>query len=531
MEQSTNENLNNKENENLDISEFEIKNDDDDDNESQTETDEDNDKNDANKYVDPEIFWNPPDTNIGLDNGILFNSSEEFQDIADEENFDDYPDDFALLENAFSIDENWIEENKTQLYKIFYYDEILTEWKFDEKLFKEIEKNEYNDENPEVPIVFYLNSNEKDLIKVNSSLIKGVFPKLDDEQIYVYALYGGLFHYSSKDDDKESAKPLFLLLHVPEEKENLPNIRTIVFQITNFIALLCDVKIVIFDKQKHMKDQLLFITDINEITRNQIGNEYIIKTLMNDKIKNVKRSKSSDESDNDIVVQEDDFEEEEDDFEFYYKNLEEESSADQNKFQGLKIIYLIYDRTIQLVEVYNSIIDENHEDDQYFYQFSSITFEVFKHHYIDVNDSSTFSYFRKTLSDFIKNDDSVSNLLDTKKRFSCINTSEFSGLYLKLRLNSKSFLNELHNVINQRFDMIKANLKTKKSDYLLSLNILLKEIISFTPDLDIDFRNECNSIISSLAESFAKKNQKILIHELKKSSSSHLTNKYETFLE
>lgn len=115
IEQSTNENLNNKENENLDISEFEIKNDDDDDDESQTETDEDNDKNDANKYVDPEIFWNPPDTNIGLDNGILFNSSEEFQDIADEENFDDYPDDFALLENAFSIDENWIEENKTQL--------------------------------------------------------------------------------------------------------------------------------------------------------------------------------------------------------------------------------------------------------------------------------------------------------------------------------------------------------------------------------------------------------------------------------
>lgn len=79
------------------------------------------------------------------------------------------------------------------------------------------------------PLIFIMNSFEQDSITMISKLIDDSYPKIDenDDQIFVYRFCDkSLSNLNSnlgfRDETKDLTKPLFLLLHVPKSKQNLP---------------------------------------------------------------------------------------------------------------------------------------------------------------------------------------------------------------------------------------------------------------------------------------------------------------------
>ena len=106
----------------------------------------------------------------------------------------------------------------------------------------------------------------KDLknIAINLKLLIGEYPDLDDDQIYIYGL--GDRSFSSNIETNQMIKPIFLLLHVPEKMKKLPNISTIIFQIYSFLCFICDIEIVVLNKN-YYNDQIDIVKKINNISR------------------------------------------------------------------------------------------------------------------------------------------------------------------------------------------------------------------------------------------------------------------------
>lgn len=86
---------------------------------------------------------------------------------------------------------------------------------------------------------------------------------LDQDQIFIYAICDKSvsnlnFIIDFSDKMKSAIKPIFLLLHLPKNKQKLPNISVIVSQIFLFLSFICDLKIVVLNKKK-LIDQIEFI--------------------------------------------------------------------------------------------------------------------------------------------------------------------------------------------------------------------------------------------------------------------------------
>lgn len=158
-----------------------------------------------------------------------------------------------------------------KLYKFFIYDEQNNKW----------EKNSFSIhsflDDMKIPqlhintsLVLFSNSSEKDLITLNSKLINCLFPKINEcDDIFVYALFGkslALLKYNINFSDEMncSKKPIFLLLHVPENKMKLNHISTIINQIYYFLSIICDIEIVVLNKD-HCNSQISFIERIKNI--------------------------------------------------------------------------------------------------------------------------------------------------------------------------------------------------------------------------------------------------------------------------
>ncbi|KAK8887832.1 hypothetical protein M9Y10_038889 [Tritrichomonas musculus] len=64
----------------------------------------------------------------------------------------------------------------TKLYKFLFFDETKLEWVFDSDLFNNFASDKkINIESSRTPLIFYFNSNEDDLVKINSHFIMGLF--------------------------------------------------------------------------------------------------------------------------------------------------------------------------------------------------------------------------------------------------------------------------------------------------------------------------------------------------------------------
>lgn len=141
------------------------------------------------------------------------------------------------------------------------------------------------------------------------------------------------------DKVKASIKPLFLLLHVPESKENNPKIKIIVHQIYSFLSLICDIKIMILN-QNYYNEQIEFMKNIIKINQ-----QYQKESNSSDNSNNdlFSESISSSDENNEEEEEVENNEEEEEDFEFASKVICKDS----------KIIFLINDASISLIKKLN----------------------------------------------------------------------------------------------------------------------------------------------------------------------------------
>lgn len=227
---------------------------------------------------------------------------------------------------------------QSKLYKIFYFNENRNEWIFDKNSFEQFSNDKkITVEFANTPLVCFIDSNEKDLISINSHFINGNYPNLNEIQeenkessqkleqykskiekkqlkinekeeinsevpeneiehasneIFVYALCDkplSMLNYEVDFNDKRksSIKPIFLLLHVPKEKEKHPNIKTIIIQIYTFLSLICDIRIAVLDKYFY------------EI---QVQNALQILKLIDENIKKLIENKKIDENDEESEI-------------------------------------------------------------------------------------------------------------------------------------------------------------------------------------------------------------------------------------
>lgn len=119
-----------------------------------------------------------------------------------------------------------------------------------------------NTDSLKTPVVLFLNSIEEELKSIISKLISRPYPddKEDIKRNYVYAFCDrdlSMMNYQIDSNSNESTniKPIFLLLHVPQSRENDKEINKIVAQIYSFLQYISDVKIVILN-QKYYTDQI-----------------------------------------------------------------------------------------------------------------------------------------------------------------------------------------------------------------------------------------------------------------------------------
>lgn len=152
-------------------------------------------------------------------------------------------------------------ENKnSELYKLFQYDEESNVWvKKDVYINKLIVEKYFNKSDRQTVLVLFLDSYENDVQLISSEMINSKLPIFDDQNIYVYALCDKqlkYFQYYINDSQKyPNCYPIFLSLHVPKEKQNLPNISEIVFSIYFYLSIICDINIIILNKE-HYNDQI-----------------------------------------------------------------------------------------------------------------------------------------------------------------------------------------------------------------------------------------------------------------------------------
>ena len=413
-----------------------------------------------NKNESPESFWNPSSNTYKLDNGILCY-------------------DIHARPQVFKFD-NGICDKEVKLYKIFYFDEKNFNWKFDSKIFDEIKKDFYHGKDQRVPIVLYMNSNENDLISMNYHFINGKFPDLsskDKTKIFIYGIVGDLFFkyltFDFNDPTDEIIKPLFLLLHVPKEKQNLPDIHRIVFQIYSFLSLKSDVNITLFSFLNHFDDQKQFIINHKFITECQ---------STNDKLKYLQHSLSQLKEEN-----------QKDDENEYFNNYNENP----------KFIYLKDDFK------HSKFMDDS---------ISTHVYGDVKTIDIAVNEYDTYFEFQQTLGDLFYSSP-ISLLSETKQRFSNIQTSTISGLYLEMKLNSDSY--NLKQIIQNRIQMIKSVYQQNETNINI-LYLLINEILLYTPEFDIVFRNRCSSFILDIFNELFQNIEQILANQLREISEEHI---------
>lgn len=211
-------------------------------------------ENDELHYKDPNEFWNPDYylEMFGSNNGLLY-----YKISGVIQHHIDIDDDEAVSYGILNNDE------EHESYGIFYYDEEQSQWLFDEIVFNSFIEKHYQNDDKNIPIISYIDSIENDVILMNSKYCSYPYSKSKQNKIIVYATYGDLVEVNDKQ------KPIFLYLHIPEEKNNLANLITIVFQMYVFLAYVSDINIILLQHEAFIDDQIEFIESIKNIIKGQ----------------------------------------------------------------------------------------------------------------------------------------------------------------------------------------------------------------------------------------------------------------------
>ena len=223
-------------------------------------------------------FWNTIDNSYDFNGSIIFNKEDEAKDDSFQrfnELLSFKKDDLSMKKKMSKKSNLSIKENeRTKLYKLFYYDKELLSWDFYDESFtdflsyvKEINTNSI----VKYPIVFVMNSLEEDTTIFASKLLKKKLPDIpDDNSIYIYGICDdNLFDltlYSKKIKNKDIFRPIFLFLHMPTKStsKKIPNIKKIIYQIYIFLSFISDINIIILNPS-YAVNQMKLINNIYKI--------------------------------------------------------------------------------------------------------------------------------------------------------------------------------------------------------------------------------------------------------------------------
>lgn len=467
-------------------------------------------KHSSIEYQTPEKYWNTIDDMYTIDNGILFkNQSEQEIWISNIKNYTKNVELNTSNKSEANLFNSIPKENsKLKLYKLFVYNEKVGKWEKNTKGINELVKDKLLDKlNPKLSFILFLNSFENDLVSLNSNLISFTFPHLSDDDIYIYALLDkplSLLEYeiTFSSQEKQTIKPLFLLLHVPNREIN--NINSIILKIYHFLSIISDVEIVILNK-KYYNDQINLIKKLNNLKRSYSDAVKIKKNSTNeiDLLKSVSK-----------INEDTDFSSDGDEFE---NNEEQEEDLNDHLYDLIN--FNIFEKKHELILLFNddcvqSDILKNMNENAFFDSFQQLNDLHYHACYININMPVTYRCFLTSLNEAaLKNN---SSFRDSFCNFDFIQISDLTNSYVKVKSRNK-WKPKLKKLIHERFRQLKQNNLDGLND--LSLTIKLnKELIKIRPSIDIEFTQECNLILDDIRNRIIKKNEDIFIQELKQSS-------------
>ena len=329
---------------------------------------------------------------------------------------------------------------KTKLYKFFHFNEITSKWEIDSQMISSFFKEKlYHQNDIKTPLILFSHSYEKDVITLNSKLIFNLYPELDETDIYVYGICErslSLLQYNiNLSNELMKNKPIFLLLHVPENKTNIKNINTILFKIYYFLSIICDVEVIILNKEYYSNQ----ISNINSI--NNIKVSYS-KTK-------IKKSLNESEFEN---------------FDFDFDDLEEKQEVNHKKLNDInkvlenfdvnvfmnecKLILLVNDESVQ------GDITETTDGELFKNIRNQISPKLCHIHYINISNVETYRCFLTSLKELsLGAQYSYQEILNN---FKLNPISNISSMYINLK-SQKEWKRKLNEVIKDRFEQMSSN--------------------------------------------------------------------------
>ncbi|KAK8883631.1 hypothetical protein M9Y10_042726 [Tritrichomonas musculus] len=482
--------------------------------------------NDDNEYKD--IF-----NNYIFENGILYkNTKNQFLSF---DLFNKKERKSSLKPNIEKIikSENGIDyvslKSQKPIFKLFYYNEKKNKWIFNEKDFKLFANNDffyytsrlppqYIDENDyfalnncpyaeknkekhlvESPIVFILNSN----LKLSLNFLKCINHwenqdfVLFDEDICIFGIADKDINGLRSDDaplkydiDNEKTKPLFMFLYVPEDKQKLPYIRKIIFQIEFFLYIISNIIIVLNDELSFAQNDFIDKKLIALKNTYKINEQFVLNI-------------------NESLFYDDDDEEQYDLGDFFYVN--EAKSILLNKIS--KYLIITNDDICNFPFKSRHIFSLSSSSDQSESKYAYKIFNLLSH------DQSTYDNFIKILLNNISFIISQRFTSHMKEKFELIRFFHMDNFYVKYRIEEENVsLNERITHIFSKAIIENNNLK----EIMSILAKLQKEIFQSFPLLDYKYFEECNNVFDELKEKILLDEKPIFIHELKLSSDRHL---------
>lgn len=435
----------------------------------------------VSKVQSPESFWNVCDDEyFKVENSVLIKElSDETLSKKWDDNINSYLANNSHISKSIRIDN--VSDGK--LYKLFQYNTDKKQWELNSSEKSKIlnDKKIFNDENN--PIIFYINSLEKDLIEINSFINNTSFQELDNNSICVYATFNyhvyDVYHYR---------RPFFLQLHIPNDYEKLiskeDNIKTIIYKIYCFLLIISDINVIVLNKSFY-QEQIDLIKTLNYLKWTFIYMYKDIKSIDQEDY-------SSDDDCEDYSILKDD--------RVNIKTINDFSVIQNRQFKN---IILINDKAINSCKI---IKDE----------FIKINIEDidFKINYINVHDKNTYYVFMSSIIDLTEDIDT--NFKQAFEKFNYISLTETGTTFINLRLK-KNWESNLETLINNRFNQFKQINNSKYSE-LFILSQVEKELSNFKILFDEVFLNKYNSIITEIRNRINQKNNDYIKNELSNSS-------------
>lgn len=442
-----------------------------------------------------------------------------------------------------------MKDAKSKLHKFYYYDEEEQKWKMNLFVIEQFFKEKFINDKMQTKIFFFVNSYEKDEIPICSRIINGLYPDFEDNEIFVYAICDKTLLYLQYKinlidvGNKSDIKPIFLALHIPEKKKNLPNISTILMEISIFLSFICDSKIVILNNESYLS-QIELVKELNSIicNFNKIGSDkskqipidgmnflsFSSKDIIDlDEEENVNEDEYDDDQNSDEYKddEEDDYENDEsqninskDDEMIYNRKFNFFLAFNDNLFKKQpNTIFLINDEKIK--NILPNFEYKEKDSNLHSYISQQIQNSLNQIGHINVNDSFTYNWFLNTVQNFCQKGSYSSKEAFSNLRY--VLMTEMSSMYIKLRRNP-NWQSELKEIIDKRFESLK-NIDYGKSTDFLVLTKLFSELSLLYPLIDTEFDNECIKIIRNHINEILKQKSDIYKKELQISSENNIS--------